>query len=499
MSVAAPPSPAPGHSAAASRSSSLAGGASALLAAKIVFVIAGYAIYVGLSRSLTPAQFGIFLVVNSTVGVLNAIFVSGSIQTVSRFVSQNPEGAAATLRQALWLRLALAGTASVAYFLAAPLLASLLNDPTLVNYLRVSAIIPLAYAFYAALIGHANGMRRFVQQAAFDMTYSASKVAFVVGAALLGLGAFGAVSGFAAASVAIFLVAAVVIGRHTFRDRDAVGTPAGTMLRYEAAVMAHVGLTNLLMQLDLLIVQSLSGGEGTVPAAMYGSAVKLAQIPYSVLVALNFLIFPYIARSTAQAPTRETGQFVRHALRLGLALSVGPAIVLASLGPQTISFVFGPAYADASPALQWLAGGYVAFSLFNLSTTVINGMGRPIVSMVIAAVTIAVQATLARMLVPVDGYTGAAIASTVAYLLGLGLAIGYVMRVFGSVMPWASLLRVSLAMVVVMAGAWLVGPRLPVIVLAPALGVLYLVALMLLREWKAEEVRFALGRAPAAG
>jgi len=499
MSLAAPPVPAPERPPATPRSSTLAGGASALLAAKIVFVIAGYAIYVGLSRSLTPAQFGIFLVVNSTVGVLNAIFVSGSIQTVSRFVSQNPEGAAATLRQALWLRLVLAGVASVAYFLAAPMLASVLNDPTLVNYLRVSAIIPLAYAFYAALIGHANGMRRFTQQAGFDMSYSLAKVVLVVGAALLGLGAFGAVAGFAAASVVILLAAAAVIGRHALRDRDAVGTTAGTMLRYEAAVMAHVGLTNLLMQLDLLIVQSLSGGEGTVPAAMYGSAVKLAQIPYSVLVALNFLIFPYIARSTAQAPTRETAQYVRHALRLGFALSVGPAIVLAALGPQTIAFVFGPAYAGASPALQWLSGGYVAFSLLNLATTVINGMGRPAVSLAIAAVTLAVQATLALMLVRSDGFYGASMASAAAYLLGLSLALGYLVRVFGSVVPWASLAQVSFAVVAVLAVAWLVGTRVPVIALAPALGVLYLAALMVLREWKAEEVRFALGRTSAAG
>src|SRR5687767_10575720 len=92
----------------APRTNLLSSGA-ALLGAKVIFVIAGYAIYVGLSRLLAPAQFGTFLVVNSSVAVLNAVFVSGSIQTVSRFVSQAPPRAAGALRTALWLNAVLAG------------------------------------------------------------------------------------------------------------------------------------------------------------------------------------------------------------------------------------------------------------------------------------------------------------------------------------------------------------------------------------------------------
>ena len=46
----------------------------------------------GLPRLLSAAEFGLFLVVNSAVAVPNAIFISGTIQAVSRFVSQRPAG-----------------------------------------------------------------------------------------------------------------------------------------------------------------------------------------------------------------------------------------------------------------------------------------------------------------------------------------------------------------------------------------------------------------------
>ena len=470
--------------------------AGALLAAKIVFVVAGYAIYVGLSRLLAPAQFGTFLVVNSSVGVLNAIFISGSIQTVSRFVAQTPERAGATLRKALWLHVALAGGLAGAYFLAAPLMASSLNDPQLVPYLRVSAVIPFAYAFYATMIGYANGMRRFSQQAGFDMAFSMTKLALVIGMAWLGYGAFGAVAGFAAASVCILLASWYVIGRRAAKMPGASAGSTSSIVRYEVAVMAHVGLTNLLMQLDLLMVRAFSPGPDASAAAMYGSAAKLAQIPYSLLVALNFLIFPYIARSTARASLHETAQHIRHALRLGTALVVGPTIVLVVLSSQAMSLVFGTRYVDAAPVLEWLISGYVAFALLTMATTVINGAGRPVVSLAITGATVIAQALLGRLLIPGGGILGGAAASSGAYVAGFIAAIIYLVAKFGPVIPLGSLGRIAAAALVVVAASRSPLGAVPVIVAAPILGGIYLLTLALLREWNAAELRAAIGRSP---
>jgi O-antigen/teichoic acid export membrane protein len=463
--------------------SSLFGSASALLAAKIVFVIAGYAIYVGLSRMLVPAHFGIFLVVNSAVGVINAVFVSGSIQAVSRFVSQTPALAGGTLKTAFGLHLVLAGGLSALFFLAAPLLARLLNDPGLAPYLRVAAVIPLAYAFYAAMIGFANGLRRFHVQAGFDMAFSLIKVTLVVGLPWLGYGAFGAVAGFSIAAVTILVAAWLVIGRRSQEHGTPSSTTAMGMLRFEAAVMGHVGLTNLLMQLDLLMVQSLAPGTSAgLASALYGSAAKLAQIPYSVLVALNFLIFPYIARSANQASPAETAGYVRQALRLGAALATGPAIVLMFLSAPSIRLVFGATYGEAAGVLEILALGYIAFSLFTLTATILNGMGRPLVSLGIAAGTVALQAAIAAVLIPRLGIHGAAIASSVAYLAGFSISTAYLWRRFGSVLPWPSLARVAVATAIVFAAASTPVVDIPVVFAAPLLGLLYLGVLAVLGE-----------------
>lgn len=479
---------------------SLVSNAGALLAAKVVFVLAGYAIYVSLSRLLPPAQFGTFLVVNSTVGVLNAMFVSGTIQTVSRFVAQGPQGAAATLGSALRLHALLAGVLAGGFFLAAPLIASVLNDAMLAPYLRVAAVIPFSYALYASMIGYANGLRQFHRQAAFDVCFSFAKVALVVGAAWMGYGAYGAVAGFATAAVIILIASWGVIGRVALReDHSLAGPSTSTLLRFEMAVMGHVGLTNLLMQQDLLMVQGLTAGDqASVAAAIYGSASKLAQIPYSVLVALNFLILPYVARLSTHATSAETAQYVKQALRLGATLSAGPAVVLMCLSVPSISLVFGARYADAGPALEVLALGYVAFSVLTLAATIVNGTGRPGVSLTLAAGTALMQALLASVLIPTYGGTGAAVASSCAYLGGLGAAAIYLTRRFGPVIPWASLVRIAAASAGLFALAATPVAGLPVLLSAPLLGVVYLLVLMVLGEWTTQDIQAVLGRRSAA-
>jgi stage V sporulation protein B len=484
--------PAPSHTRA-----SLATSAGALVAAKVVFVAAGYALYAGLSRLLSAEQFGTFLVVNSTVGVLNAVFITGTIQAVSRFVSRTPERAPAILATALRLQVVLSGALAGAYFLGAPLFASLLNDAGLTPFLRVSAIIPFAYASYAAMIGYANGLRRFAQQAGFDIAFSFLKITLVVALPWLGFGVMGAIGGFSAASVLILTAAWLVIGRNAASDRTSDVTPA-TILRFEATVMAHVAFTNLLMQLDLLMVKGLYAGEGASAAVgLYGAAAKLAQIPYSVLVALNFLIFPYVARSTAHSPKQETAGYIRQAFRLSVALSIGPAVVLAALSQSAVSFVFGAAYGAAGPVLTVLAGGYVLYSVLTLQATIINSSGRPGISLALTGATVAVQALLAFILIPSNGIVGAAIASSAAYLVGAAAATGYLIWKYNSVMPWTTFARTAVAAVVVLALSRTGLGSASLLVAAPALGIAYLLTLVALKEWNASELRLAFGRTPA--
>ncbi|MBK6312975.1 MAG: oligosaccharide flippase family protein [Blastocatellia bacterium] len=151
-----------------------------ITASKLWFMVTGAALMFVLPRLVSVADVGVYKVVIGLVSVVNAVVVTGTIQTVSKFVSQTPEHADAIKRKALLLQVVLGGGAAAAFALAAPLVAASLNDASLTPYLRLAALITASYTFYAVFVGVLNGRKDFLRQAALDAVYSTAKVLLIV-------------------------------------------------------------------------------------------------------------------------------------------------------------------------------------------------------------------------------------------------------------------------------------------------------------------------------
>jgi stage V sporulation protein B len=218
-------------------------GALAIGFAKLYFIFTGLIVQFGLPRLLkwvltrdgmsaeaaTPAaqaMYGDYKLVNNTVSQLNNTIITGTIQTVSKFTAEREDGLGNVKRRALILQLCVGGGLALAYALSASFLAALQlgKDQSgahqdLTTAMRISALIVVAYAFYAIFIGVFNGQRKFLAQATFDISYSTLRPAAILGAAAAGLGVLGIFGAFAAAAVMICLAAAFVIRRHRPRWR----------------------------------------------------------------------------------------------------------------------------------------------------------------------------------------------------------------------------------------------------------------------------------------
>src|SRR5499426_3998498 len=178
--------------------------------AKIWFMVSGYGIAFTLAHLLTDENYGLYRVVINTVSIINAVIVTGTYQTVSKYVSQQPENADSIKTKALILQLYVGGAASVGFFLLAPFVAASLNDPGLTRYLRLASLITSSYAFYSVYTGYFNGQKKFGAQAALDITYSTLKLIFIVLFAALGFGVTGSVGGFALAAFCVLVISATM-------------------------------------------------------------------------------------------------------------------------------------------------------------------------------------------------------------------------------------------------------------------------------------------------
>jgi stage V sporulation protein B len=473
--------------------------------AKLWFMVGGWAILFALPHVLPEAVVGRWNVILSWVSVLNNVMVTATIQGVSRFAATG----VAMQRQALRLQVVLGGGLALALCLCAPAIASFERDPQLTLGLRVVSIVTFAYSFYAVFVGAANGARAFHKQAGLDAGYTTLRATLVIGGAVVAHSVMGAIAGFTAASVTILLASIVVVGLIPVEKSNRSGT-IGELFRFMAPIALFLFITNVIMFVDLWLlkrfVSSAAQASGvsleeaaeiaSARSAVYANGVQaFARIPYQLILSVTFVIFPLVSRSTFSEDKAATRLYVTRAMRYSL-LVLGAMAAGLSARPEALLALFGAKYTAGAPALPALAFGYVAFSLFTIASTIVNGAGKTLPTIVIGAVTLAADAGANWLALSwatthnFDPLVAASIATASAMALGLLLSVIYLQSNFGASLPILSIARTAIAA----AAAIAAGRFLPVhgkLGLAACIvgGIVFLVVLFATRELTVGELK----------
>jgi stage V sporulation protein B len=440
-------------------------------AAKLWFIVAGYFIQFALPRALgSPARFGVWMVVMSVLSPVNNVLVTATIQGVSKFTAEIEARQSAVLRAALRLQVLLGGGVALAFFALAGVVAgSLLHDPSLTPYLHLATGVALAYAFYAVFVGWANGRKEFQKQAGLDITYSTLRCLFIVGAAWLTHSTMAALGGFVAAAGLVLVIAMFVVG---FGKPSTETFDAKVLVRFFGGVAFYLFIVNLLMFTDGLLLKRVvtewaAARHLADPAAhaneqvgFYGAVQNLARIPYQLMLAVTFVIFPLVSKSTFDQDVERTRGYVRTTMRYSLVVSALLAAVLAARPEAVMRFIYQREYAVGAHALSSLVLGYVAFSLFNIAGTIINGSGRTLPTTVIGVVTLVATVAAEWVGIRFALETGTdplfVAATTTAATMGLGVVLSgaYLWRTFGAFLPPLTVVRVAAAYAATIALGW---------------------------------------------
>jgi stage V sporulation protein B len=474
---------------------------------KLYFIVAAYTTLLLLPRILgSPEAFGLFAATISVVSILNNVMIQATIQTVSKRVSEDLTHAPVSLRQGLLFQTTVGGVIAGSMFFAAPLFAErVLLDPEMSALLRIASIVVFSYALYAALIGSLNGRQLFQKQAALDMTFTTLRTTGILGAAALGFGVLGAISGFASASVALLAVSLVVVG---------VGQPPGRVpwkrwVVFTAPLWLYHLSLNLTLQVDLMVLKrtvavlAMEADEVREAAALtasrfagfYRAAQTFAFVPYQLIISVAFVVFPMVSSSVSAGDLETTRRYIRGALRFSLLLLLSIATPIAGAASGVMRIAYPESYLAGSGALAVLSLGTVCFALFVIGATVLSGAGHPAFAAAIGstavAIVVASNLTLLR-LVGIGDQTLLAAACGTSIGMGFAfLAVGTSLyRRFGAFIPPATALRAVIAGGVGFAVAHAVPShtRLLAIAALVAGGLAYVAALFVLREIRAADI-----------
>ena len=492
--------------------------------AKFYFMFAGLLIQVRLPAILSRASFGSYSLVANIASLVNNVLVTGTIQSVSRFAAQEPGKARRVQQAGLRMHVRLGLVIAVGFIAAAPLVAWLLHDMTKTAPLMLAGLIVGGYSFYAVFVGTANGLHQFHKQAGLDMTFATLRVVGLLGMAAAGFGVVGVIGGWVAA-VGVILCAAIVWvglpaqGKALAPDER---LPVRPMIQFFTGVAVYLVLFNALMFVDSILIKrlttehyaaeldALTGALGQalpwaaraagyhidpsvladVQNGYYAAVQNLARLPYQAIIAATFVVFPLVSRSTFTEDRDTTRRYVEVTVRYSLIFAMAIAVVMAANPTDVLGLVYAPDYAQlGGPALGALALGNVAFSVFAIAGTILNGAGQTLPAITTAAITLALAAIGNAIAIPIAAARGdvlyvAAVVTSAAMLAGAILSGVVLRRRFGAFLPIASGARIALATVLALA----VGRVLPLhgklmtLVEAVCVGAVFLAVLVVTRE-----------------
>jgi len=416
-------------------SSKIAKGSAIILIGAFLFRIGGYIYKVTMANLLGPSGYGILSLTWPLQNFLIMIAGAGLPPAIAKHVSEyyakdDIEMVKAVVDISTRMMIALGLIFSVVIFiLAKPIALGLFHKPEAIIPFQLIALITPFSVIVGALRGTFQGfyqMKNILITRAFELFFMVTiAVGLVVGGYYVAGAVIGTAVGFMAAMVsAVYLFQRDVRGKLS-RPRKLLSRSHQKLTFYDEMKIAKMliffsvpvvitGLAELaLYDMGTLVIGVYMPSNF---AGYFNVSSTVARFPLIISMAVATSVLP----ATAEAMSLKNHdllktyvlQSYRYVSFVVIPLCVG-TIVFAT---PIITLLFGKAYIPGSVSLQILAAGMLFFTLYTISSSIAQGLGKPRLPMYVLIVGTVIDIGLSIILVPMIGINGAAIATTVASL-----------------------------------------------------------------------------------
>lgn len=163
---------------------------------------------------------------------------------------------------------------------------------------------------------------------------------------------------------------------------------------------------------------------GPVDVGQYSTGVGVAELIWYIPNAISSALFPKSSSMSKDTSTRLTAQVCRQSLVVAAVLTALSALA----GPLLIPFFYGIDFLPSVKPFLFLLPGIMGITLSKIISANLAGIGLPQYATYASGITVIITVILDILLIPPYGIGGAAIASTIAYLLSAALMVMWFSR-----------------------------------------------------------------------
>ena len=465
-----------------------------LMGAELIFILSNYIIHIGVARYLGTEAYGLFGLLLSLYLINRAVLNTGVPRAVSKFVSSSPEKRDSLFQISFKLQLLLAFIFALVYIIFAKNIAALLHDTSLTRYIIFLGMITVPLALFSLYTsGYMNGLKLFREQANVAMIHSIARMVLTFIFLFLGFGIFGLLWAYFLAILAGLILSWWLLKRKVAPVLKVYYGPSSSfswkkILAFALPVTTASLAFTFLRNVDVLLIKYFLVDNTVV--ALYTAAFTLSTAPAMIFTNLPVTLMPSVSKALAHNNVSLVRKYISQSVRYALLLFLPLTALVAVTSAKLLSLFYSPVYSLAGPVLSVLIFGSMFWSIFSIFTAIITGSGKPGMEMRLGLLLLFIIVILDFLLIPQYGIIGAAFSFLITSLLALLLVSIYIYMVYKTLMPWFSLIRITLcSMMVSLIASFFPYQGFVIVALCAGLFLLYFLLLYLFGELGEEDFR----------
>lgn len=430
------------------QSGMVARGSAAWLSARLLYIVTGLVIHIIVSRAFGPEEYGEFGAVMAIAAPFYLGISAMIPPAVSRYVASGnvrESSIGSIFLTGLKIQGFICAGLALGFWVAGDHIASgILTDASLGVYVRIAGLVIVPLGLLNVYEGLLLGRLMYVKASFLSALLSLVRLASVWLAVAVGGGVIGVLGGYLAAPSLIVPFAAWKI---RFKKPAVEKFDWRKIVAFSVPMLVAGFLLSLILQMGTLFVNAFTPAPEMV--GIFVAASVIANVPFHIFRGSSMVLMPAVSSAESGNDARLLGQHVRESLRVMILLCV-PCVLWIHLNAEMlVGIVFGDRYLGAAPVLQLLVVGTTCLACGRLLLSVLDGLGRPWVSVSMILGTAVVVAAANIVLIPRFGLIGP----------GYAIALGGVAVFFMSsihvycrcdvLLPFRSIARILFAGVIV--------------------------------------------------
>jgi O-antigen/teichoic acid export membrane protein len=347
----------------------------------------------------------------------------------------------------------------IALGIALSLLGFLLSDfiaidvfkrPVTVPLLQIASFTVLASALITAASAAFIGIEKMHLNSIMSVSQSILKTALIISLVFVGLGTFGAITGF---TVANFLAAIIgVLLMFTIYKRLPkqngskleIGNNLKTMVKYGLPISLNDLIAGFLLQFYNFLLYIYISDNAII--GNFAIAKNFVVLITFFALPVTTVLFPAFSKLDHRKEPETLNNVFQTSVKYASLLVVPFTAMIMALSQPAISTLFGNKYAEAPLFLTLLAITYLYTILGSLCTgSLINGQGQTTFNLILAVITAAIGFPLGFILISNHGVLGLIITSLTAGIPGIIASLIFIKKRYTVTVHWKSSAKILLS------------------------------------------------------